>query len=193
MPQLCSQNNHCLSLNIADQSKIFISLSLFCLEKLLPLLVSMVHNLFKTLEKTSSSQALLCHNISFYRILQLLFIAFWIPLNPKTMGFIAFQLLNFSSSYILSWPWLPYFLLLYHSIAIKESFCHPLSHTLSLMLHPPFKCTCPVSCLTMFLKIFSTMAFTQNLLIVFPNSISLFFFLFNSWEFHPYKHRGWRR
>lgn len=89
MTQLCSQNNCCVCLNIADQSKIFIPLNLFYLENFLPLPVSMVHNLFKTCEKTSFSQVLLCHNISFYRILWLLFIASQISLKLNTVDFIA--------------------------------------------------------------------------------------------------------
>lgn len=166
MTQQCSQNHHCLRLNVADQSKIFISLNLFYLENFLPLLVSMVHNLFKTCEKTSFSQASLCHKISFYRILWLFFIASWISLKRNPMDFIA-------SCY---WPSHPptYYLNLvcrishYFTILLpSESFiCHPLSQTSSLMLHLPINHTCPASCPATSLKIFCTMACTRNLLII---------------------------
>lgn len=59
--QLCSQETHCLSLK-TFVPKTFISPSLLYLKNLCPLLVWIIHNLFKMLERNSSR----CHDISFF-------------------------------------------------------------------------------------------------------------------------------
>lgn len=121
--------------NTADQSKIFISLNLLYLKNLLPLLVSIVCSLFKILEKTSSSQASLYHSIFFLRILELFFIASWILLKSKTVGFIAFQRLDLPFFHISFQP--DCLISCYFTTLLPaEGLSHPVTHVTSSIWIP---------------------------------------------------------